>query len=177
MTLQEQLAKQSSTHFVILILDNEVTVGHFVATPPLPWTRVVQRDGLYQAAPGMPVPLTAGHTRIEMKTWDQVSLPGIMTALKELTHGVNYTLVGNNAGQGIPLARCLARDFVIDHAAVIFGTSLPEQGEYQRMGFGTFFPRSESVPRLLQLARGAGRPPALFFINTIQHDESNYHDP
>ncbi len=177
MILNEQLAKSMSSQFVTLILDNEVTVGYFVAEPPFPWTRVVQLGGPYQAVADAPVPLTAGQTKIEMKIWDEVLLQGIMDTLKDLNGSVDYALIGNNAGQGIPLARCLDQSIKSDRAAVIYGTNLPEQREYEQMGYRTFFPRAESVPRLLQLAQGAGRPLALYFINTIQHNESNYHDP
>jgi hypothetical protein len=31
--------------------------------------------------------------------------------------------------------------------------------------------------RLLTLAKKAGRPLALCFVNTIQHNQHNYHDP
>jgi hypothetical protein len=45
------------------------------------------------------------------------------------------------------------------------------------MGYRTFFPRRESVALLTHLAMGARLPLVLFFINTIQHNELNYHDP
>lgn len=177
MALSAELAKLKTQQFVVLILDNEVTVGHFVATPPLPWSRLTQRDGVYRVAEGYPSILTSDQTKIEMRNWDEVLLPGITRALKELGDSVDYVLVGNNAGQGFPLAQSLPRNLIGSHAAVIYGESLPELKEYEKLGYRTFFQRSRAVSRLLDLARAAGRPAALFFINTIQHNDLNYHDP
>ena len=177
MTLFAELRSSSAHQFLVLILDNEVTVGHFVATPPLPWARLIRRGGIYRVARGYPSVLTAEQARFEMKNWDEVSLPGIMAALAELDGAVDYVLVGNNAGQGLPLARCLPQELIGDRAAVIYGEGLPEKKEYEKMGYRTFFRRSQAASRLLELADSAARPPALFFINTIQHNELNYHDP
>jgi len=166
-----------TNQFLALILDNEVTVGHFVTTPPLPWSRLTQRNGNYQAADGYPNLLTAEQAKFEMRNWDEVSLQGIMRTLKELDDSVDYVLIGNNAGQGLPLARSLPQNLIGDRAAIIYGESLPEIKEYEKMGYRTFFRRSEAASRLLELAKNAGRPLGLFFINTIQHNEFNYHDP
>jgi hypothetical protein len=177
MTLRTELSQLLASQFVALILDNEVTVGHFVTSPPLPWTRITQRHRIYQVAEGYPLLLTAQQTKIEMKNWDQVSLPGIMRTLKELAGSVDYVLIGNNAGQGFPLAQTLPQNLIGNHAAIIYGESLPEITEYEKIGYQTFFQRSKAASRLLELAKNAGRPLALFFINTIQHNELNYHDP
>ena len=177
MTSRTEFSQLSANQFVALILDNEVTVGHFVATPPLPWSRLTQRNGIYQVAEGYPSLLTAEQTKIEMRTWDEVSLQGIMATLRELDDSVDYVLIGNNAGQGFPLAQSLPQNLIGNHAAVIYGESLPELKEYEKIGYRTFFRRSQAASRLLELAKGAGRLPALFFINTIQHNEFNYHDP
>lgn len=166
-----------ANQFVALILDNEVTVGHFVATPPLPWSRLTERDGIYRVAEGYPSLLTAEQAKFEMRNWDEVSLPGIMAALRELDDSVDYVLIGNNAGQGLPLAQSLPQNLIGNRAAVIYGESLPEIKEYEKIGYRTSFRRSQAASRLLELAKSAGRPPALFFINTIQHNEFNYHDP
>jgi hypothetical protein len=176
-TLSAELSPLLADQFVALILDNEVTVGHFVTSPPLPWTRLIQRNGIYQIAEGYPVVLTAEQTKIEMRTWDEVSLQTITRTLKGPDDSVDYVLVGNNAGQGLPLARSLPQNSIGNHAAIIYGESLPEIKQYAKIGYRTFFRRSESVSRLLELADNAARPLALFFINTIQHNESNYHDP
>jgi hypothetical protein len=121
--------------------------------------------------------LTAAQAKFEMRNWDEVSLPSIMRALAELDDGMDYTLFGNNAGQGLPIAQCLPRNLIADRAAIIYATSLPQEKAYEQIGYRTFFRRSEAVSRLLQLADNAGRPLALGFINTIQHNEFNYHDP
>ncbi|MGH7795879.1 MAG: hypothetical protein ACREQ2_13480 [Candidatus Binatia bacterium] len=158
-------------------MDNEVTVGEFVTAPPLPWTRLVQRNGVFQVADGYPNVLTAEQAKFEMKNWDQVSLPTIMRHLAELDDGVDYVLFGNNAGQGLPLARSLAPSMTGNRAAIIYANSLPEKSAYDRLGYKAYFRRSHAVARLLDLAKTAGRPLALCFINTIQHNQSNYHDP
>ncbi len=168
---------RAENQFAALILDNEVTVGHFVTTPPLLWSRLTEHNGIYQVAEGYPSLLTTGQARFEMRNWDEVSLPGIMGALGELDGSVDYVLIGNNAGQGLPLARSLPQNLIGSHAAVIYGESLPEIKEYEKMGYRSSFRRSQAVSRLLELAKNAGRPLTLFFINTIQHNESNYHDP
>ena len=53
MTLRTELSQLLANQFVALILDNEVTVGHFVTSPALPWTRITQRHGIYQVAEGI----------------------------------------------------------------------------------------------------------------------------
>ena len=177
MTLNTALIQSSAHQFVVLILDNEVTVGHFVTTPPLPWTRLTERNGIYQVAEGYPSLLTTEQAKFEMRNWDEVSLHRIMRTLRELDDSVDYVLIGNNAGQGLPLAQRLPQNLIGSHAAVIYGESLPEIKEYEKIGYRTSFRRSQAASRLLELAKNAGRPLALFFINTIQHNESNYHDP
>jgi len=178
MTLCAELSRLFPDHFAALILDNEVTVGEFVTSPPRPWTRLVQRDGIFQIGEGYPNILTAARAKFEMRNWDEVSLPCIMRALGNLMDdGVDYVLFGNNAGQGLPLAQSLAPNVIANRAAIIYANSLPEKKIYEQMGYRTFFRRSEAVSRLLELAKNAGRPLVLFFINTIQHNELNYHDP
>ena len=163
--------------FVTLILDNEVTVGEFVTNPPLPWTRLVQRNSTFKVAEGYPNILTAAQAKFEMKNWDEVSLAAIMRALGELDDAVDYVLIGNNAGQGLPLAQSLGPQLVSERAAIIYAQSLPEITAYQKLGYRTFFRRSEATTRLAERAHNAGRPLALCFVNTIQHNQFNYHDP
>ena len=112
-----------------------------------------------------------------MRNWDEVSLQGIMATLRDLDDSVDYVLIGNNAGQGFPLARSLPPNLVGNRAAIIYANSLPEKSAYERLGYRAFFLRSQAVARLLDLAKNASRPLALCFINTIQHNEFNYHDP
>ena len=178
MTIGAELARLFPQRFIALILDNEVTVGEFVVSPPLSWTRFVQRDGVFRVAEGYPNVLTAGQAKFEMRNWDEVSLPSIMRALEDhMDGGVDYVLFGNNAGQGLPLAQSLAPNMIADRAAIIYANSLPQKKAYEQIGYRTFFRRSEAVSRLVQLADNAGRPLALGFINTIQHNVFNYHDP
>ena len=175
--MKQELLRLSADQFVALILDNEVTVGEFVTTPPLSWTRLVQRNGIFQVAEGYPTNLTAAQAKFEMRNWDEVSLPAIVRGLEELNDCVDYVLFGNNAGQGLPLAQSLPPSSIGNHAAIIYANSLPEKSAYERLGYRTFFRRSEAVARLVELAKKTSRPPALCFINTIQHNELNYHDP
>ena len=175
--MKNELKRLSGDRFVALILDNEVTVGEFVTAPALPWFRLVQRNGVFQVAEGYPTVLTAAQAKFEMKNWDEVSWPAIARALAELDNAVDYVLFGNNAGQGLPLAQSVAPDLISEHAAVIYANSLPERSAYEGLGYKAFFRRSEAVARLLEIAKNAGRPLALCFVNTIQHNELNYHDP
>jgi hypothetical protein len=66
---------------------------------------------------------------------------------------------------------------IASRAAIIYANNFPEKGAYERLGYRVFFRRSEAVVRLLDLAKNAGRPLALYFVNTIQHNQHNYHDP
>jgi hypothetical protein len=90
---------------------------------------------------------------------------------------VDYVLIGNNAGQGLPLAQSLTPQLVSERAAVIYAQSLPEITAYQKLGYQTFFRRSEATARLAERAHNAGQPLALCFVNTIQHNQFNYHHP
>ena len=110
MDLATQLRQARNQQFVALILDNEVTVGEFVTEPPLPWARIVQQDGVFQIAEGYPKVLDAALGKAEMKNWDEVSLAGIVRTLAELTDAVDYVVIGNNAGQGLPLAQAVPQE-------------------------------------------------------------------
>ena len=177
MTLAAGLAGRRSDHFLALILDNEVTVGEFVTEPPLQWTRCIQRGGVFQSAEGYPTLLTEAQAKLEMRNWDDVSIKAITAALPALAESVDYIVFGNNAGQGLPLAQSLPTNLIADHAAVVYAESLPQMSRYQKIGFRDFFRRSEAAERLIELATKSQRPLELLFINTIQHNETNYHDP
>jgi hypothetical protein len=177
MTFCSELGQSLANQFVALILDNEVTVSHFVTSPPLPWNRLIQHDGKFQIGAEYPTLLTSQQARFEMRNWDQVSLPAIMRALAALDDSVDYVVFGNNSGQGLPLAKSLRSDLIGERGAVIYASSLPEIDAYRRLGYCAFFPRSETVAHLIRLAESARRPLELCFINTIQHNELNYHDP
>ena len=177
MNLFTQLQLARAKQFVVVILDNEVTVGEFVTEPPLPWTRIVQQNGIFQPAEGYPKLLTAGQGNFEMKNWDEVSLSGIMRTLGEIGSAIDYVVIGNNAGQGLPLAHAVPQTLRATQAAVIYASSLPEQRAYEQMGYRSYFRRHETSARLLAMAEPVGRPLALYFMNTIQHNDLNYHDP
>ena len=170
MTPVNELSLLRANYFVALILDNEVTVGEFVTDPPLPWVRLIQRNGIFQVAEGYPSLLTADQANLEMRNWDEVSLPAIMAGLPELAGLVDYVLFGNNAAQGVPLAQALPQDLILDHAAIIYANSLPELSVYENLGYRSFVPRNQAAARLLELAHVEARPLALCFINTIQHN-------
>jgi len=177
MPLHADLNQRRPDRFSALILDNEVTVGEFVVHPPIPWSRWIHRNGIFQIADGYPTLLTQEQAQFEMKNWDQVSLPAIVRMLSELDDSLDYVLIGNNAGQGFPLAQALTQKLVADRAAIIYAHSLPEKSAYERAGYRNFFRRSNAASRLAELSNEAGRPLSLRFINTIQHHEWNYHDP
>jgi len=177
MNLLDQLKQAREREFVALILDNEVTVGEFVAEPPLPWARIVQIDGVFQIAEGYPKPLDAALGKAEMRNWDDVSLPGMIRTLAQMADAVDYVIIGNNAGQGLPLAQAVPQELRATRSGVIYASGLPEQSAYQRLGYQNFFRRYETSPRLLAAAEAKNRPLALYFMNTIQHNTMNYHDP
>lgn len=177
MDLATLLHQARSQQFVALILDNEVTVGEFVAEPPLPWTRIVQEGGVFQIAAGYPKALNAALGKAEMKNWDEVSLSGIVRILSDLADAVDYVVIGNNAGQGLPLAQAVPQELRAARSGIIYANSLPEQSAYEGLGYRNFFRRYETSPRLLAAAEAQNRRLALYFMNTIQHNSMNYHDP
>jgi len=177
MNLIAQLQQAKTKQFLALILDNEVTVGEFVTEPPLPWARIVQKAGSFQVADGYPNLLTVEQGKFEMKNWDEVSLSGIMRTLGEIGAAIDYFVIGNNAGQGLPLAQAVPETLRASQAGIIYAASLPEQRAYEQMGYHSYFRRPETSARLLALAQEAGRPLALYFMNSIQHNKLNYHDP
>jgi hypothetical protein len=175
MSLDSELRRVAPDACRVLILDNEVTVGHFVTNPPLQWTRLARKGGVYRASDRYPTELTEAQAQFEMRNWDEVSLAGITEALRDLSDGADYIVFGNNAGQGLPLAASLPQNLT-PRAAIIYARNLPEQREYEKFGYKIFFPRSETIAQLKRLAVHPGGL-SLFFINTIQHNDSNYHDP
>ena len=175
--MKREMLHLAPDQFVSLILDNEVTVAEFVTDPPLSWTRLIQRDGVFQVAEGYPTVLTAAQAKFEMRNWDAVSLRDIVRTLEKVDESIDYILFGNNAGQGLPLAQSLPPRLIADRAAIIYANGLPEIEFYQKLGYRAFLPRRKAVSQLLELAHKAGRSLALCFINTIQHNEFNYHDP
>ena len=70
------------------------------------------------------------------------------------------------------MRKSLPPNLIANRAAIIYANSLPEKSAYERLGYRTFFRRSEAVARLLELAKNANRPLALCFINTINTTSS-----
>ena len=175
--LATEFATQFDGHFKALILDNEVTVDAFVTDPPLPWARLTASDGVYRIGEGYPTPLTNAEADREELNWDRVSEAAIREALRGLDQSIDLVAFGNNAGQGLPLAQSLPEPLRATRGFVIYGSSLPERPAYEAAGYGQFCTRGELVAHIAQAAEAAQRPPALGFINTIEHNDRNYHTP
>ena len=47
-----------------------------------------------------------------------------MRTLNDLDDSVDYVLIGNNAGQGLPLAQSLPQNSIGNHAAIIFSRNV-----------------------------------------------------
>ena len=176
-SIAAELDRCFADRFKVLILDNEVTVDAFVADPPLAWARLVARDGVYRIGEGYPGALTAAEAAREELNWDRVSGTTIREALGGLDETVDAVVFGNNAGQGLPLAEAPPASLRAARGVVTFGASLPERASYEALGYRRFCPRRDLVAHLASAAEAVGRPLALGFINTIQHDERNYHAP
>jgi hypothetical protein len=172
-----EFARHFDGHFKVLILDNEVTVDAFVTDPPLPWARLTASDGVYRIGAGYPTLLTAAEAAREERNWDRVCEAVIRAALSGLDETIDLVAFGNNAGQGLPFAEALPAPLRAMRGVVVYGNSLPERAAYEAVGYGRFCPRSELLAHLAAAAAAASRPPALGFINTIEHNERNYHTP
>jgi len=172
-----ELARHFDGHFRVLILDNEVTIDAFVTDPPLPWARLTARDGVYRIGEGYPRPLTAAEADREELNWDRVSEAAICKALSGLDETIDLVAFGNNAGQGLPLAKSLPAPLRATCGVVVYGSSLPERADYEAAGYRRFCRRGDLIAHLAEASEAAGRPLALGFINTIEHNERNYHTP
>ena len=177
MTISVQLATYFPNHFRVLILDNEVTLDAFITEPPLPWVRLTAVDGVYRVADGYPTALTKAESDREEMNWDSVSDAEICAGLETLDAAVDMVAFGNNAGQGLSLARAMPASLRAEHGTIIYGRSLPEQQFYEAIGYRRFCARDDLLSVVAPLATLAGRQPALAFINTIEHNEQNYHAP
>ena len=177
MSISIQLATYLPDRYRILVLDNEVTLDAFITDPPLPFVRLTAVDGAYRIAAGYPISLTKPESDREELNWDRVAEPAICTALGELDTSIDMVVFGNNAGQGLPLARALPVTLRAAHGTIIYGKSLPEQADYEEAGYRRFCARDDLLSHIAPLAEQAGRQPALAFINTIEHNEHNYHTP
>jgi hypothetical protein len=176
-TLAAEFGRHFNGHFRVLILDNEVTVDAFVTDPPLPWARFTAGDGVYRIGAAYPSRLTAAEADREELNWDQVSEAAICAGLSGLDEGIDLVAFGNNAGQGLPLAKALPAPLRAQRGVVIYGSTLPERPAYEAAGYGHFCARGDLIAHIAEAAEAVGRPPALGFINTIEHNDRNYHTP
>ena len=177
MTISVQLATYFPDHFRVLILDNEVTLDAFITEPPLPWVRLTAIDGAYRVADGYPTALTKAESDREEMNWDRVSDAEICSGLQALDATVDLVAFGNNAGQGLPLAHAMPAHLRAENGIIVYGRSLPEQPVYEAAGYRVFCARDDLLSVVAPLAKLAGCQPALAFINTIEHNEQNYHAP
>ena len=97
--------------------------------------------------------------------------------LSSATGAVDLYAFGNNASQGFPLATALPEQMAGERGAIIYGKSLPEQPHYEAAGFTMFSARDVLLSLITEKAKAAGKPVALGFINTIEHNDENYHHP
>ncbi len=176
MTISSELQRLFPSHFRVLILDNEVTLDAFVTDPPLPWARLVASGGSYRIADDYPTALTMAEADREEMNWDKVSDFTIAAALQELAGGIDLIAFGNNAAQGFPLANALPAA-LRPLGVIVYGRSLPEQPAYEKIGYGHFCARTDLLSIITDRASAAGKPAALGFINTIEHNDRNYHIP
>ena len=147
-----------------------------MADPPLAWARLTSRDGVYRIGEGYPGFLTASEAEREKLNWDRVSEAALRAALGGLDETIDLVALGNNAGQGLRLADAVPAALRA-RGIVTYGESLPERGSYEAMGYGRFCPRGDLAAELASAADAAERPLALGFVNTIEHNERNYHTP
>jgi hypothetical protein len=176
MTISSELLCLFEPKFRVLILDNEVTLDAFVTDPPLPWARLVATGGAYRIADGYPTALTMAEADREEMNWDKVSNITITTDLQNIADSVDLIAFGNNAAQGFPLANALPAA-LRDRGVIIYGRSLPEQPAYEQIGYSQFCARTDLLSIIEAKASAASRPVALAFINTIEHNDQNYHVP
>lgn len=176
MTISSELLRLFAPNFRVLILDNEVTLDAFVTEPPLPWARLIASDGAYHIPEDYPTALTMAEADREEMNWDKVSNQEICAGLQTLSDGADLIAFGNNAAQGFPLAASLP-EALRDRGVIVYGRSLPEQPAYEQLGYRRFCARSDLLSIVSEQAKAAGRPAALAFINTIEHNDQNYHVP
>ena len=172
--MNTELLRLFAPHFRVLILDNEVTLDAFVTDPPLPWARLIASSNGYQIPGAYPTALTMAEADREEMNWDKVSNQAICAGLQTLSDGADLIAFGNNAAQGFPLAAALP-EALRDRGVIVYGRSLPEQPAYEQIGYSQFCARTDLLGIIAEQAAAAGRPAALVFINTIEHNDQNYH--
>ena len=163
--------------FTVLILDNEVTLDAFVTEPALKWLRLVNSGGAYTTPHQYPTRLTKQESDREEMNWDKVDLDRLQAEMATLDNSIDLIAIGNNASQGLPLAKALPATLRKNNAAIIYGASLPEQSLYSGLGYQNFWPREKLIEMTRPLAQKNKREIGLAFINTIEHNDQNYHAP
>ena len=161
----------------VLILDNEVTVNAFVGDPPLRWARLIFQGKSYVPDQGSPTLLTNTKADQEKLNWDRVSNKDLKTFIKEIGNRIDLIVFGNNAGQGYPLALALSRNIRSKRGVVIYGNTLPEREAYEKHGYNIFCRRDNLLQIVRQRALAVNLSPSLIFINTIEHNQQNFHTP
>ena len=177
MSINSETNQKLDQCYTILILDNEVTLDAFVIEPALKWLRLVNTRGVYEAPHQYPTRLTKQESEREEMNWDEVDLDHLQAEIATLDNSIDLIAIGNNASQGLPLARALPSTLREKNAAIIYGASLPEQSLYSGLGYQNFWPREKLIEMTRPLAQKNKREIGLAFINTIEHNDQNYHTP
>jgi len=177
MSIRTEISRKLGRCFTVLILDNEVTLDAFVVEPALKWARLINLSNAYTAPHQYPTRLTKQESDREEMNWDKVDLNHLQAEIAALDYSIDFVAIGNNASQGMPLAKALPPKLRKNNAAIIYGSSLPEQSIYQGLGYQNFCPRENLIKLVQSLAQESRKEPALAFINTIEHNNQNYHTP
>lgn len=177
MSICSEINQKLDQCFTVLILDNEVTLDAFVTQPALKWLRLINYSGAYIAPQQYPTHLTKQESDREEMNWDSVDLKHLQAELASLDTRIDLVAIGNNASQGLPLAKALPTTLRKNNAAIIYGSSLPEQSIYHGLGYQNFYPREKLLAFTQTLAQKNKREIGLAFINTIEHNDQNYHAP
>ena len=177
MSINSETNQKLGQCYTVLILDNEVTLDAFVIEPALKWLRLVNSRGAYTAPHQYPTRLTREESDREEMNWDKVDLNHLQAEIATLDNSIDLIAIGNNASQGLPLAKALPSTLRINNAAIIYGTSLPEQSLYSGLGYQNFWPREKLIEMTWPLAQKNKTEIGLAFINTIEHNNQNYHAP
>ncbi len=77
----------------------------------------------------------------------------------------------------MPLSESVPETLRATRGFVVYGSTMPERQAYDAAGYGHFCTRADLVAHIAEAAEAAHRPPSLGFINTIEHNERNYHTP
>ena len=177
MSISSEINENLHQCFTVLILDNEVTLDAFVTEPALKWLRLLNTGGAYKTPDQYPTRLTKQESDREEMNWDKVNLDHLQAEMAHLNNSIDLVAIGNNASQGLPLARALPTTLRKNNAAIIYGASLPEHSIYQGLGYQNFWPREKLIEIVRPLAQNDKGKIGLAFINTIEHNELNYHTP